>query len=276
MKYNYIEVKINTTHKPPYFIGSMIRGSMGYALKKVTCINPSYKCEGCFAQESCLYYNFYEKPNTFHPFRFDVMLDSKGYGFGLYLFNEATKELSYVLSALHMMLTQNGLGKEQYTFENIEILVDATKVYDKEGFKSFDVEPKVFKLDSYCPNVKLRLLTPLRIKKANKLLREELELEDMLRSVYQREQELNSREKVYRLPYTPKKETTLKLLQYKQLKRKSNRQKQTLSIDGLIGEMLITGIDEQSYHLLKLGELIGVGKQTVMGLGKIEVINTRV
>jgi CRISPR/Cas system endoribonuclease Cas6 (RAMP superfamily) len=30
-------------------------------------------------------------------------------------------------------------------------------------------------------------------------------------------------------------------------------------------------IDKKSYKLLKLGEIIGVGKQTVMGLGRIEV-----
>ena len=32
-------------------------------------------------------------------------------------------------------------------------------------------------------------------------------------------------------------------------------------------------IDKRSYELLKLGEIIGVGKQTVMGLGRIEVID---
>ena len=76
---------------------------------------------------------------------------------------------------------------------------------------------------------------------------------------------------MHSLDYTPQKDTTLKLLQYKQLHRKSNRQKQILSIDGLIGELMITNIDKKSYQLLKLGELIGVGKQTVMGLGKIEI-----
>jgi CRISPR/Cas system endoribonuclease Cas6 (RAMP superfamily) len=31
------------------------------------------------------------------------------------------------------------------------------------------------------------------------------------------------------------------------------------------------GLDEESYRLLKLGEVIGVGKQTVMGLGRMLV-----
>ena len=271
MKYHFIEVKVNSKEKVPHFTGSMLRGAFGYALKKVTCINPSYSCDGCFAKDSCLYYSFYEKKNTFHPFRFDVKLDNSSYDFNLYLFNEATKELPYILSSLHNMLTQKGIGRDNLTFENLEILVNKETVYSKKEFKELNLEPKVFKIDNFCPNVKIKLLTPLRIKKHNKFLREDVELEDILRSIHQREQELNSGVKVHKLNYTPKVGTTLKLLQYKQLKRKSNRQKQILNIDGLIGEMAINNIDKESYRLLKLGELIGAGKQTVMGLGKIKV-----
>ncbi len=271
MKYHFIEVKVNSKEKVPHFTGSMLRGAFGYALKKVTCINPSYNCDGCFAKDSCLYYSFYEKKNTFHPFRFDVKLDNSSYDFNLYLFNEATKELPYILSSLHNMLTQKGVGRDNLTFENLEILVNKETVYSKKEFKELNLEPKVFKIDNFCPNVKIKLLTPLRIKKHNKFLREDVELEDILRSIHQREQELNSGVKVHKLNYTPKVGITLKLLQYKQLKRKSNRQKQILNIDGLIGEMAINNIDKESYRLLKLGELIGVGKQTVMGLGKIKV-----
>lgn len=46
-------------------------------------------------------------------------------------------------------------------------------------------------------------------------------------------------------------------------------------MDGIVGEMVIMGIDERSYELLKLGEIIGVGKQTVMGLGGIEVVGLK-
>jgi CRISPR/Cas system endoribonuclease Cas6 (RAMP superfamily) len=42
-------------------------------------------------------------------------------------------------------------------------------------------------------------------------------------------------------------------------------------MDGIIGEIALMGLDERSYRLLKLGEIIGVGKQTVMGLGRVEV-----
>ena len=35
MTYTKLTIKINTQDKPPYFIGSQIRGAFGYALKKI-------------------------------------------------------------------------------------------------------------------------------------------------------------------------------------------------------------------------------------------------
>jgi len=63
----------------------------------------------------------------------------------------------------------------------------------------------------------------------------------------------------------------LKALVYKPLLRKSGRQNKRMSMDGIVGEIALSGLDERSYELLKFGEVIGVGKQTVMGLGRIEV-----
>ena len=271
MNYHHIEVKINTPHKPSYFIGSTIRGVMGYALKKVTCINPSYRCEGCFAQSSCLYYQFYEAKNSFHKYRFDIELGSGRFDFGLYLFDDACDGLPYVLSALEMVLTKNGLTKNNYTFNEIEFFLNGESIYTNGAFKSLDILPKSFKVDSFCPDIKIKLLTPLRIKKNNRFLKDDVDLEDILRSIYQKEQEFNHGEKAFKLDYIPHYATVVKALSYKALIRNSNRQRQRMNMDGIVGELALMGLDKRSYELLKLGEVIGVGKQTVMGLGKIEV-----
>ncbi|CAA6815352.1 MAG: CRISPR repeat RNA endoribonuclease Cas6 [uncultured Sulfurovum sp.] len=271
MKYHKIEVKIKTNHKPSYFIGSMIRGAMGHALKKVTCINPSYQCEGCFAQSSCLYYDFYEKKNSFHKYRFNIELGSNKFDFGLYLFDEACDGLPYVLSALEMTLTQMGLTKYNYKFSDFKVYLNNQSIYENNGFTSFDILPKTFQIDSFCPNIKIRLQTPLRIKKSNKFLRDNVDIEDILRSIYQREQEVFYGKKVFKLNYEPSYVADIKLLKYEELQRQSNRQNKRMNMDGTVGEIAVMGIDEQSYKLLKLGEVLGVGKQTVLGLGKIEV-----
>jgi len=271
MKYHKIEVKIKTKHKASYFTGSMLRGAMGYALKKVTCINPSYKCEGCFAQSSCLYYNFYEQKNNFHKYRFDIELGSGKFDFGLYLFDDACDGLAYVLSALKIMLSEIGLTKENVTFGELEFFLNGESIYENGEFTSIDKAQNSFQVDSFCPNIKIKLLTPLRIKKSNKFLRDDVGLEDILRSIYQREQEIFYGKKVFKLDYEPSYMTDIKLLKYEELVRKSNRQRQKMNMDGVVGEIVVMGLDERSYRLLKLGEVIGVGKQTVMGLGRIEV-----
>jgi hypothetical protein len=134
----YHKIKILLTHKerPPYFTGAMLRGAFGYALKQVTCINPSYQCKNCFATENCLYYHFYEKENIFHPYRFDIVLDHKEYSFNFYLFGDSCIQLPYVLSALKLALTRHGVGKERVLFDEkaIRIDVNGTAVYQDGTF----------------------------------------------------------------------------------------------------------------------------------------------
>ncbi len=38
-----------------------------------------------------------------------------------------------------------------------------------------------------------------------------------------------------------------------------------------MGEMVISNLSKEAYDLLKTGEVIGVGKSTVFGLGKIKM-----
>jgi CRISPR/Cas system endoribonuclease Cas6 (RAMP superfamily) len=44
-----------------------------------------------------------------------------------------------------------------------------------------------------------------------------------------------------------------------------------MNMGGLMGEMIIMNVDKKVYSLLKLAEVIGVGKATVFGLGKIKI-----
>ncbi len=272
MEYHHIEVKIQTEVTPPYFTGSMIRGALGHALKKITCINPSYVCDGCFGASSCLYYDFYEKQNTQHKYRLDVVLSSHSFDFGFYLFGDACKSLPYVLSALEMAVTQNGLGKNRTTYKNIEINVNSLTIYENGEFMtSINIDTEKIEIESYTPNVKIKFLTPLRIKKANALEYKDIKIENILRSIHQRKKQIFENVLEHSLDYTPNYTTTVKALEYKPLYRRSDRQVKVIVMDGVIGEMAVIGIDKRSYELLKIAEFIAVGKQTVFGLGKISI-----
>ena len=277
MIYSTIRARFTLPDDPPYFIGSQIRGALGYALKRTVCINPAYQCEGCFAADNCLYYDFYESQNGYHPYRLDFELGKSYYDFSLYLFEKATEKLPYIVSALHVMLTQNGLGKERVTIDEYQLFVNGTSAV--EGGKI--VLPPETTVTCRPPQqtpstLTLRFVTPLRIKHHNRFVRsgDYLTLRGILHSIYQRRQMLEGAERG-RLPFEPRGEIVDRFVRFKDLSRYSGRQRGTLKIGGMVGEMTIEGIDPQSYALLKLGEIIGAGKQTVFGLGKIEVVGVK-
>jgi len=268
-KCTFTKLSIRIDAKPPYFIGSELRGAMGYALKQVVCINPSLVCNGCFATSNCLYYEFYEEKNSFHRYRFDFYLGAEKYDFSLYLFDSAASRLPYVISALHRLITQNGLGRERKTYREFsmsvngeECMMDGHITLPKEYIKKFEI-------DTYCPNLTIKLLTPLRIKRENRFVRnDDLSLSDIYDSIYRRLLGLGG-EGYKRFPYPKKGEIVDKKLEFIELKRRSNRQDTTMSLGGLVGEISVKNLSQEEYNILKIGELLGVGKQTVFGLGKI-------
>ncbi|MFA6684284.1 MAG: CRISPR system precrRNA processing endoribonuclease RAMP protein Cas6, partial [Arcobacteraceae bacterium] len=265
------KLSIIIKNKPQYFIGSQLRGALGYALKKVTCINPSYTCDGCFAVSNCLYHEFYEEKNTFHKYRFDFELGREFYNFDFYLFDSATAKLPYIVSAFHMLLTQIGLGKEKKTYSKFDMYINDENCFSDGKLKLPQNFIKTFTIDNFYPNISLRFATPLRIKKENVFLRsDEIGLDELVNSIYQRQMRLLGKE-YKKFPYPIIGEIVSKELHFKELSRYSNRQKTDMKLGGIIGEMKLKNLNIETYNILKVGELIGVGKSTVFGLGKIKI-----
>ena len=97
-----------------------------------------------------------------------------------------------------------------------------------------------------------------------------LELESIINSICQRNLALQNKD-FEKLPFEPKYKLKSKDIFFNDIKRFSNVQNTSMQLGGVMGEMWISDIDEESFRLLKLGELISVGKQTVFGLGKISI-----
>ncbi len=271
MQFTKVSILINPRVRVPYFIGSQLRGAFGYALKKVTCINPSFQCKECFAANNCLYYSFYEQKNSFHKYRLDFELGHNYYDFSFYLFNDACKRLPYVVSALHMMLTQLGLGKERVTFTDFAMYINDISCMDNKEIKLPKNYINTLHIDDIYESISVELVTPLRTKKNNIFLRDDhLELKDLINSIYQRQMKLLN-QGYKKFPYDIQGDIVTKDINYKELTRLSNRQKTTMNLGGIIGKIEVKNLNKESYEVLKVGELIGVGKQTVFGLGKIRV-----
>ena len=271
ISYHKINVQLkSTTIKPLPFIGSTLRGAFGHSLKKVVCINPSFECEGCFAKENCLFYDFYEQKNRAHQYRFDFNLNPENYNFSLYLFEEATEKLPYVISAIHKMLTEQGLGADREKFEIKEILCNEKNIYKDGKFNLKEVEVQEFAVKELSNSVTLTLKTPLRMKHQGKLLSQKPSLETLLYSITNRLNEIKNLPRV-KLTFLPTYKEKSASVKFTDQTRRSNRQKTKLQIGGIVGEINYEEIDEKSLILLQLGEIIGVGKQTVFGMGKIEI-----
>ena len=275
MDYRTIRLRFTAPKPPPYFIGSQIRGAMGFALKHVVCINPSRQCEGCFAAENCLYYDWYEKRGVYHPYRLEIELGRPYYNVKLYLFGEATQKLPYVVSALHRMLTVTGLGRQRETVASYELFVDDVRANDAAGHITVpDLSPRTIEPTQppAPPRLRLRLNTPLRLKYNNRFVRsmEHLHLHTIVHSIHQRYLQLSGAPAA-KLGYRVEGQIRDRFGTFEDLTRYSTRNKGKLQIGGMVGEMIVEGIDDRSYGLLKLGEIIGAGKQTVFGLGKIQV-----
>jgi len=269
----YVKLSILTNEiTPPYFIGSQIRGVFGYALKKIVCINPSFKCEECFAKENCLYYEFYEEKNRFHKYRLDFELGKSYYDFDFILFDSACEKLPYIISAFYKLFNEFGLGKDRKKIQNFDIFVNGKNIKDNNSNIKIPKDYiKEFKTNSFSSKVLLKFITPLRIKKKNRFIKDDsIELKDILDSIFKRNLQLQDKE-FKKFPFEIKGKITKKDLRLKKLTRFSNRQQTKMNLDGIVGEVEIDNLSKEEYNLLKLGELIGVGKQVVFGLGKIEV-----
>ena len=246
MRYTKLTFQIKSEKKPHFFIGSKIRGMLGYALKDEVCINPSMKCEGCFAAKECVFYEMYEKVNATHKYRLDFKLYDKKYVFSMLLFNTLQAEEKSIRKAM------------------LKALDDNKEIDFKSKEKKFKKSKKGTAL------LKLTFETPLRIKKQNTFARDDIDLLDILRSIHRRNRDLQGKTHKY-LKIEENYKVVSKNLRYQELTRKSNKQKTTMNMGGLMGEMIITSVDKKVYNLLKLGEVIGVGKATVFGLGKIKL-----
>jgi len=262
MKYSKITLLSDET-LPFKFIGSTIRGAFGVGLKRIVCINPSRKCKGCFAKDGCLFYDFFEGENPKYALNIDL---SAKVEFDLLLFEEAALKAPYVISALHKAFKEIGITKERKKID-FKLYFNDKLVFDKEFFE-FENEAVEFNENK---NVKkLILKTPLRIKENNRFVRDDVKLETILRSINHRKSKFQNRP-LTKLEFTPEYKIKKQNFSFVEFGRFSNRQKTQMLFGGLVGEMEFEYIDENSQKLLNLGSLIGVGKQTTFGLGRIEI-----
>ena len=259
MSYYYkITINVHSPKKPSPFIGSALRGSFGHALKEQSCVNPTYKCEGCFAKERCLYHEFYEQSSGYRPFRFEIEQYQERYDFSLLLFfqEKREEEVALVLEALSLMLRKYGLEKERHLFLQSTFSIDTLSPLE------------ILFLENNSSTLYIKSLTPFILKQSNRKLIKEITLEDILSSLYKRRAFFEEGKAHAKLSFKPSYALLSAKSQYQKTFRYSDAQYKKIPVEGYAVTLAVKNLDQESYELLKYGEVVAVGNDTVRGYGR--------
>ena len=289
----------------PAFKGSTLRGAFGHALKTVTCALKRQDCETCLLAQTCAYALIFatEKLSDSHvaarphPYILNPPATERQkyeaeepFEFNLVLLGPALRFLPHIVYAIEEMGkhglgkgAQDGQGRFALTAVRMEHVPDAPPLYDERD--------KTLRQPGTLPHLALEktgqpvreliveLLTPLRIKKDNRLLQTTPDFTDLVRAALRRISMLEKHygEKPPELDYHDliRQAETVSLrdaaIRWRDHKRYSNRQQQDMALGGLVGSLRFEGELAPFLPLLRYCEAVNLGKQTAFGLGKIRV-----
>lgn len=291
----------------PSFLGSTLRGSFGHALKEVGCPGSCEEPKTCL--EECAYSYCFETPippdaermkrmqHAPHPFWFEVPEESKlewrvgdRMHASMMLVGKAVDLFPYIVFALERM-ARIGFGKQRIRFRLVELC---------DGFGPEEAGPiwrggrmsrepsvvcasELVQPDYQPMSVGLECVTPVRIFEKKKMLRQ-LPFRAFVRSLLSRFTSLQyfhcgtHVELDFRgiLAEAEKVQTIDEQLHYRHMQRRSNRQDRKVPLDGLMGQVSWEGPALSLFWpLLQLGQLLHLGKGTVMGLGQYRIVEAK-
>ncbi len=286
---------------PPY-AGSAWRGVLGHGLRQAACVTRARTCAGCLLLEHCVYTRLFEPPApagkqdqrfAAPPRPYVLALDPRApreYApgsslfLGMTLLGEALRQVPYLIHALQQA-GQRGLGHNQARFTVARLVQeiqpgsgDWQPVYAAEEGR-YTPLPLAAPQVPTAPDgpVRLRLLTPLRLKRHGHLTSpERFTAEDFLFSLVGRLRLLASHHGgnpdplAWPLFYAPAKTVILSQpqLRWHEWTRFSSRQNTLMELGGLLGTFELSGPAlAPLWPVLWWGQWVHTGKGTTFGLG---------
>lgn len=297
---HFLEFEAVEPWRPPEFAGSMLRGAFGAALKRLVCVMRLRDCTGCPLEHACVYTTVFEtRPppeagvmtrydRAPHPFVLVLDLDETAPSpdrpgrlrAGLRLFGEATRAAPFVLRALEDAAS-HGLGASRTPFRLIAAGVEGEPAAPPPA-GAWPPARRGPAPDAWPRRVRIRFVTPLRLKRDGRLLTPEtLTAPDVVMSLVRRFGLLATffgREPV-ELDFAALKTAAqdARLLEprlfWRDLFRRSSRQQARLGIGGVIGEAVLDLGDHEALRaVMGWAPLLHVGKGATMGLGRVEAL----
>jgi len=293
-----------TEAKLPEYLGSTLRGSLGWALKKCSCALHRQECASCALRPQCAYAWLFETDihadpggtavnARQHPFIIEphgevrqVAATGDAFEFSIVLIGQGNAHLPMIAHSVKLM-GEEGIGSGRKfglgRFSLEKIFWDGHVIFDRaDGV--LHALPPLSPLDveeiprEVTEKINLRCATPLRVKFENKLNRElpfHILIRTALRRVASLEYSYGGKEPELDFPGIVKRaesvETTRSQLRWRDLLRYSNRQGKKVSLGGMVGVVSYCGDLTEFMPILRYCEKVHIGKQTVFGLGKIVV-----
>lgn len=276
------------------FPEATLRGGFGYTLRSLVCTTTGKPCRECLLRHNCAYAFLFEtsappdapRLRKYHAVPRPFMLRAGDSGreprVDVTLIGKATGYLPYFIYTLNK-LGRRGLGKQRTTYRVTAVrLEDGTVVYPLADDQvaadiaadRVRVEPGGAADGSLC----LELLSPLVIRRDGRVLGD-IDAYSFVSTLLRRVTNLAAffgdppDVDIDPAPYLDtaralRWETSLRPVQRS---RFSTRQHRTLDYSGVVGTIRMEGDVGTLLPLLRAGEVVGVGKNTVFGSGAYRV-----
>ncbi|HZU89759.1 MAG TPA: CRISPR system precrRNA processing endoribonuclease RAMP protein Cas6 [Stellaceae bacterium] len=287
----------------PGFSGSVWRGAFGYALKRVACVMRMRPCEGCPLEASCVYTQlfdsrpmpgeglFAETKRAPHPFALvpeaecAALEPGEHFALDLILVGRAAAWAPIALRAF-ADAGERGIGRGRGRLALIEARGCDDTVLWSPGRTLRSPGATLPQIPALPRRVRLAIKTPLRLKRGGRFVHpEEFALSDLVTAVARRVSELCERYGGGSLcrDFRALKEAARQIpivrrdLAWREYPRYSTRQRQWLSMGGIVGSAdidfgIATGAAEALWPFLIAGAAVGAGKAVTMGFGAYDVI----
>lgn len=291
----------------PAYKGGVLRGGFGAAFKRLVCIYPDLNaCAGCTLYRSCVYPAVFEPspppdaevlrtqdditpPFVIDPPRETTTLFFPGdlLRFRVVLIGRAIPLFPYFVITFRS-LGESGLGqaRARYRLHRVSSIVpeDGHHHVILDGDTMSDTMPAPFSADGFNRPatdtdgewLRVRFLTPTRLKHEGRVLTEPPPFHVLARALMRRLSTLSyfygghRWETDYRgwIEQAQAVETVFADARWVDWERYSTRQRQTMNLGGIVGDVTYRGPVAPFLPLLRLGEIIHVGKNAVFGNGR--------
>jgi len=277
------------------YSGSMLRGAFGRVLRKISCVTNMDDCRQCLLYRQCAYPKLFETPapekSAFQKFSAipnpyiiepppmgeRVLNKGEWFSFSVILIGHANEQLGLIIQAFKKALA-HGLGKthspallQNVVFEPQQAAESIIYYAQQEALLPLPLfQQPVLKQTEH---VTLQLLTPLRIQRKGQVLSTTLSARDFLMALVRRYYLLHEfYTDHYQVPEfadLAQQATTIHCnakLQWHDWDRYSSRQKQKMTLGGVMGQLELSGDLKPFWEIINAGQWLHVGNKTTFGM----------